>query len=125
MQSLASPPSCRRALSRALATATAVLLTFLAGCLPHRTPGERLYRRHCASCHGVDGSGGARYLADEGADLLDETWTYGGDPSELEYGLLDHGLRGHKAWGFTNQERRQLVDHVRFLRGERNSISTW
>ena len=59
-----------------------------------------------------------RYLADEGANLLDETWIHGGDPSEIEYGLLDEDLQGHKDWDLTSQERRQIVDHVLALRGE-------
>jgi mono/diheme cytochrome c family protein len=95
-----------------------ILLPLLAGCLPGRSSGERLYRRHCASCHGVYGGGGVRYQADDGANLLDDTWTYGSDPSEIEYSLVNEGVRGHTTWDFTNQERQQLVDHVLALRGE-------
>lgn len=87
--------------------------------MPGGSPGERLYRRHCSSCHGIDGGGGVRYLADEGANLLDETWRYGGDPSEIDYSLRNDEVRKHTSWGFTAQERRQLVDHVLALRGER------
>ncbi len=73
-----------------------ILLLLVAGCLPPRSAGERLYRRHCASCHGVDGGGGVRYLADEGANLLDDSWKYGGDPFEIEYSLLNEDVRKHK-----------------------------
>jgi mono/diheme cytochrome c family protein len=96
-----------------------VLLPLFAGCTPGGTPGERLYRRHCDSCHGVDGSGGMLYLADEGANLLDETWKYGGERSDLEYSLMNDDVTKHKSWDFTPQERRELVDHILFLRGER------
>lgn len=95
------------------------MLATALGCVPGGSPGERLYRRHCANCHGVDGGGGVRYLADEGANLLDETWRHGSDPSEIEYGLLNEDLEGHKDWGLTSQERLQIVDHVLALRGER------
>ena len=109
--------SSRSPLAR-LALASGVLLPLLAGCLPGRTDGERLYRRHCAGCHGVDGGGGVRYQADEGANLLDETWKFGADPSQIEYSLVAEEVRGHTTWDFTSQERTQLVDHVLALRGE-------
>ena len=102
-----------------LAAVLWILLPLLAGCLPRRSAGERLYRRHCGSCHGVDGGGGVMYQADEGADLLDETWKYGSDPSEIENSLLNEEVRKHTTWDFTNQERQQLVDHILALRGER------
>lgn len=96
-----------------------LLLPLLAGCLPASSEGERLYGRHCASCHGDRGSGGIRYLADEGANLLDDTWKYGGDPSEIEYSILNDELRGHTTWDFTHQQREQIVGHILALRGER------
>lgn len=101
------------------AAALWILLPLLAGCVPGGSAGERLYRRHCDTCHGPDGGGGVLYLADEGANLLDDTWKYGGDPSELEYSLLNEEVRKHKTWDFTHQERQQLVDHILVLRGER------
>ncbi len=101
-----------------LAAALWILLPLLAGCLPGGSPGERLYRRHCGSCHGVDGGGGVLYQADEVADLLDDTWKYGGDPSQIEFSLLNEEVRKHKTWDFTKQERQQLVDHILALRGE-------
>ncbi len=113
-----SATSPRQRLWRQPALLFGILLPLLAGCTPGRTNGERLYRRHCAGCHGVDGGGGVRYQADEGANLLDETWKHGADPSEIEYSLIDEDVRGHTDWEFTNQERQQLVDHVLTLRGE-------
>lgn len=96
----------------------AILLAITA-CVPGGSPGERLYRRHCASCHGVAGGGGVRYLADEGANLLDDTWKHGGsDPYYLEQSLTNENVRGHTTWDLTREERRQIVDHVLALRGE-------
>lgn len=99
------------------ALALALLVLALAGCSPS-SPGERLYRRHCSSCHGPDGGGGVRYLADEGANLLDGTWKYGSDSSSIEYSILNEEVRDHPTWEFTNTERQQLVEHVLALRGE-------
>ena len=82
------------------------------------TAGEQLYRRHCASCHGVDGGGGVRYQADDGANLLDDTWKYGSDPSEIEYSMLNEEISEHTDWGLTNQQRQLLVDEILSLRGE-------
>jgi mono/diheme cytochrome c family protein len=101
-----------------LATVLWLLIPLLAGCLPGRSAGERLYRRHCSSCHGVDGGGGVMYQADEVVDLLDDIWKYGGDPSEIEYSLLSEEVRKHETWDFTNQERQELVEHILILRGE-------
>lgn len=39
-----------------------------------RTTGPRLFGDNCASCHGVDGKGGANY-----PDLTDDDWLWGGD----------------------------------------------
>lgn len=113
-----SPTSPSRRPCGRLALACAALLPLLAGCFPGGSPEERLYRRHCASCHGVDGGGGVRYQANEGANLLDDTWKYGSDRSELEYSLLNEEIAEHTQWGFTSQERQQLVNQVLALRGE-------
>ena len=50
------------------------LLPLLAGC-EKRTPGEALYRKHCAHCHGVDGAGNTpAYMGNQWANLLDDAW---------------------------------------------------
>ncbi len=81
-------------------------------------PGARLYKRHCASCHGVDGGGGVRYLSDEGANLTDNSWTYGGDAASLEGTLREGLVFEHPLWELSDTEIRQLVDHLLELRGE-------
>ncbi len=90
----------------------------LAGCVGGGSPGERLYRRHCATCHGVDGGGGIQYLADEGANLLDGVWKLGGDADSIEGALRDGGVREHPPMNLTNEEIRQLTDYVLALGGE-------
>jgi mono/diheme cytochrome c family protein len=109
----------RRRLGR-LAATLGILLPLLAGCQPGGSAGERLYRRHCDTCHGVDGGGGILYLADEGANLLDDAWRYGGDRTSIEFTLLEERVPKHPTWDLTNQEIQQLVDHILVdIRGER------
>lgn len=57
-------------------------LLFGLGCgelIPKRSPGEKLYRKHCADCHGVNGGGHTiRYMGNPRANLTDGSWKYGG-----------------------------------------------
>jgi mono/diheme cytochrome c family protein len=75
----------RRAARSGLLLGAALLL---AGCdevLPRRSEGEKLYRRLCAQCHGVDGSGNTpRYMGTYQADLLDESWQHGGGEGDIK-----------------------------------------
>lgn len=107
--------------------AAALLLASLAlaACsdlFPHRSDGEKLYRKHCAECHGVDGSGNtARYMGNGWADLRDDNWKLGGDPGSIE-NTIRNGVFGQMP-GYdqklSHAEIRQIVDHVRVLRGEK------
>ena len=74
-----------------------LLVCGLAGCdtiLPKRTPGQKLYSKHCSECHGVDGGGQTiRSMGETYSDLLDDAWRYAGDapgmrtvPSETWHG---------------------------------------
>jgi mono/diheme cytochrome c family protein len=96
-----------------------LLLPLLSGCQPGGSAGERLYRRHCDTCHGVDGGGGIMHLADEGANLLDETWIHGGGRSSIELTMLEEKVREHPRWDLKPEEIQQLVDYILTLRGER------
>lgn len=109
-------PGLRRA--RLPLVALSLLLPLIAGCQSGGSPGERLYRRHCDTCHGVDGGGGIQYLADEGADLLDGVWKHGGDPTSIERTLIEDRVTEHPTWDFTHQEFKQLTDYVLALRNE-------
>lgn len=99
--------------------ALGALLLVLAGCVPGGSPGARLYRSDCASCHGADGGGGIRYQADAGANLLDDSWVFGGDEVSIERVLEQHLVAEHPPRRYSEQEVGQLIDHILYeLRGE-------
>jgi cytochrome c oxidase cbb3-type subunit 3 len=97
----------------------------LGGCeelFPHRSEGERLYREHCANCHGLDGAGNTpRYMGNAYADLKDDQWKYGGDPDSMQ-SVVEAGIFGQmpKFDQLSAKEIRAVVDHVRVLRGEKS-----
>lgn len=106
--------------------AGAVLLTAFAlaaagcGLLPERSPGEKLWRKHCAECHGIGGAGNTpRYMGKPYADLLDNHWRVAGD----EYAIADSirsGFFGEMPSfdHLSDKEITLLVTYVRELRGE-------
>ncbi len=101
-----------------------VLTAGLVGCgdfLPKRTPGEKLYRKHCAECHGLDGSGQTvRSMGDPNANLLDDLWRHPGDASGMQAVLTQDLVFEHPSFQkLSGSEVRQIVDHVLKLRGER------
>ncbi len=74
-------------------------------------PGERLYRLHCAGCHGARGEGG------RGADLTGPLRTRDADDAALVR-IIDSGIPGTEMPG-TRLEQGQtaeLVAHIRALR---------
>src|SRR5690606_2523082 len=82
-------PAMSRCRIRVAAAAVALLPALALGTACNEmfasSPGERLWRRHCAECHGVDGSGNTpRYMGQPYADLRDGTWSYGGDRASIE-----------------------------------------
>jgi mono/diheme cytochrome c family protein len=109
---------------RAIPQATSlVLLTAVLGlstACSQRTPGEKLYRRHCADCHGIDGAGHTvQYMGHQEANLLDDDWVHGGDPSTILGVLQSRTVGDHPDYSeLSSQELRQIVDHLRVLRGE-------
>ena len=66
-------------------TAVALLAALAApGCSAGEAPGERVWRRKCAACHGPDGAGRTRFA--EGrpyADLTDGKWKHAPDRESL------------------------------------------
>ncbi len=100
------------------ALALVFMLPVLTGCEQGRTPEERLYREHCAKCHGIDGSGNTpAYMGDQYADLTDEFWRTGGSETAIR-GAIRGGVFG-KMPGYpqlTDQEVNSLVKYVRTLR---------
>jgi mono/diheme cytochrome c family protein len=106
----------------ALLTLSALATLALAACgdLMPRSPGERLWRKRCAECHGLDASGNTpRYMGDPDADLLDDSWKAGGDRASIEQ-VVREGVFGEMPANdqLTAEEMRQLIDYLYSLRGE-------
>jgi mono/diheme cytochrome c family protein len=85
-----------------------------------RPPGERMYRKLCADCHGIDGAGNTpRGMGNPNNDLTDAAWKYGGDAGSIE-AIIRTGVFGEMPAHdeLTDEQVRQIVDHVLKLRGE-------
>lgn len=111
-----------RALRHAAAVLAAMATLALTGCemFESKDPGEQVYRRHCASCHGIDGRGNtARYMSNEWADLTDNSWRGYGDDGSIETVIRD-GVFGQMPArdDLSREEMRALLGHLRELRGE-------
>lgn len=108
----------------ALFLITAVVL---AGCdalpFPKRSAGEKVWRKQCAQCHGINASGDTPgFMGQPYADLRDDVWRAGGNDGAMESVIRD-GVFG-KMPGFpqlTPEEVRAVIDHIHVLRGERTS----
>ncbi len=87
---------------------------------PKRSEGEKLYRKYCADCHGVDGSGDTiRYMGSSNADLLDSSWKHGGDATSMFFVLRDEVVFRHPSYDDLSDKQLQLiVKYVLQLRGE-------
>lgn len=96
---------------------------FLLSCdavMPKRSPGEKLYRKHCASCHGINAEGHTvKYMGNENANLADNNWEYGGDPNSMEDVIESDLVTEHPSFDkLTTQDVRLIVNHLLSLRGE-------
>lgn len=86
---------------------------------PTLTPGERLYRKHCASCHGIDAAGNTpRWMGNGYADLTDNIWKIGGDRTGLEDAIRNGVGEMPDFPDLTDEEVKQIIRHLRTLRGE-------
>lgn len=112
--------------SRSVRRAALLLLPALAlaasGCklFEPKDPGEHVYRRSCAECHGVDGRGNTpRYMSNAWADLTDASWKQYGDDGSLET-VIREGVFGAMPahTDLTREEMRALLNYLRKLRGE-------
>lgn len=116
----------RRARPALLATVTLGLVALVGtgGCseiLPQRSEGEKLYRKHCADCHGIGGTGTAAYLGNHTVDLTDASWEHVSGVDGSMQIFLDDGLFGvHDEYGdeLTDEQIRAVIDHLKTLRGE-------
>lgn len=98
-------------------------LATLAACdvLQPRSEGEKLWRKLCAECHGVDGTGNTpRYMGEPFADLRDGSWRTDSDRGTLE-SVVREGVFGKMPAHdeLTAAQMRALLDHLYKLRGER------
>lgn len=69
--------------------------------------GQARFQMVCMACHGLDGKGNQALGA---PNLTDDIWLYGGNPSEIEYGILN-GRNGNMP-AFENtlsEDRRNLL----------------
>lgn len=104
--------------------ALSILVLSLAGCsevFPKRTAGEKLYRKHCADCHGIGGDGHTiRSMGDPDANLMDDRWKHPADAAGME-GVIRQGLVfEHPTFDkLSREEVKQIVGYVFLLRGER------
>lgn len=98
----------------------------LAGCnqlFPHRSPGEVLYRKNCADCHGLDARGNTpRYMGNPYADLRDNTWKTAAANESAIQGAIETGVFGSMpafSERLSSEEIAQVTHYLQVLRGER------
>lgn len=74
--------------------------------------GGRIYRSHCAECHGLNGEGG------RGPDLTSGVFRHGSDDEDLLNTIMD-GVQGTEMPGIYMEEQQawQIVSYVRSLSG--------
>jgi mono/diheme cytochrome c family protein len=94
----------------------------LAGCdlIAPKSEGARLWKQRCAQCHGFAGNGNTpQYMGNAKADLLDESWQHGGEPSSWAV-VIRQGVFGSMPANpdLSREQVDALVRHLRELRGE-------
>ena len=103
-----------------LALAALALAPLLAGCESH-SPEETLWRKHCADCHGIDGSGNTpRYMGNPSADLLDDSWKIASGDEYSIRAVIRDGVFGQMPANseLSDEEVGQIIDWLYTLRGE-------
>ncbi|HXU44084.1 MAG TPA: cytochrome c [Thermoanaerobaculia bacterium] len=111
-----------RAVACAGGLAALALLSACDQLFPYRSPGEIVYRKNCAECHGLDGAGNTpNYMGNAWADLRDNEWHTGPDAGAIK-AVVESGVFGEMP-GYTGKLSReeidQVVDYVRVLRGDK------
>lgn len=114
------PPS-----SRWVSLVLSGALLFGLGCgslVPKKSTGEKLYRKYCADCHGVDGRGQTiRYMGNPTANLMDGSWKYGaGDNMAIQQTVRQGLVERHPASlrRLDSEQVEEIADWVLKLRGE-------
>lgn len=100
------------------------LIVVMSACdevMPKRSAGEKLFRKHCAECHGYDAKGQTvRYMGNNYANLRDDMWRYDSDAPGMEQTLRGGLVFLHPTYDkLTDEQLRQITDHILRLRGER------
>lgn len=102
----------------------AMLALCLGACdeiLSRRTPGEKLYSKHCSKCHGSDGAGETiKTMGKSFSNLVDDSWRHAGDATGMRAVLSQDLVFDHPTFSkrLSREEIQQVTDHVIFLRGE-------
>nr|AGC71576.1 hypothetical protein [uncultured bacterium A1Q1_fos_517] len=117
-----TPAFAHRMRRRAAVVCVAAAGLAAAGCslVEPKDPGERIYRRYCSSCHGVDGRGNTvRYMSNDWADLTDGSWKTFGDDGSIETTIRE-GVFGQMPArdDLSREEMKALLGYLRKLRGE-------
>ncbi len=113
----------RRGVVRVLAAFALVAFT-ACDLLPYRWDrGERIYRKQCARCHGLQGNGDAiQGMGNAWTDLVDDNFRYGGDVTSMENVIRD-GVLGkmpeYDREEISREDMRALMNHLFKLRGDR------
>ncbi len=81
-------------------------------CSTPKDPGERVWVRKCAACHGRDGRGRTRYARNRPfADLTDGRWKQGGDPASIRRSIAE-GVPKSPMEGFSGKLSPAEIDAV-------------
>ncbi|MDP9121344.1 MAG: c-type cytochrome [Acidobacteriota bacterium] len=116
-----TPPSPARTLATGLLFAASLALG-ACDIIRHQSEGEKLYRKNCADCHGIDGAGNTvQGMGNPWADLIDNSWKNGGDDASLASSINDGAFGQMPAFKdkLTPEQVRAIIYHLRVLRGEK------
>ena len=82
-------PMRRGPATRLAALAATAGLLLSSGCGP-KDPGQRVWARKCAACHGREGRGNTRFARSRPyANLTDDVWKHGGDLPSIRRLITD------------------------------------
>jgi mono/diheme cytochrome c family protein len=81
-----------------------------AGCGGPTDPGERVWVKKCAACHGKDGRGKTRFSRNRPfADLTDGKWKQGGDRASIRRSI-EEGVPKTQMEGFRAKLTPEQID---------------